>query len=442
MANYKLLKLIIPICALTSTTAWEYGCQKVDFVTFQCKGEIPVDLPSGVSKVELNLDHSIEEVMWFNSSLFTGSGWKNISTLSIVEESKKHDVVFSNMCFAELLNLMELRVHIPFSYFLAGALSRTTNIKILDLTNCSVVTNIDLMDILSPGNLPSLRTLILFRIGYIIVSPDFDFDSYFWHAISSRPITYLDISYVHVVSYNESAAVEVLYGNLRTLVARGLSIGKILAFEMSVPPSGIKTLDLSESFIPSFPLCVLNTISEMPALTFNLTEWNVFASVEIMNLDNICTKQAPDVFLRAKNITARFTAPDVWHVRALSLKGNNLAYVDARILCEASSLENLSLAENKMEFLNPDTLSCITALKQLDLSKNLLSMMYRNNNLTFSNLLSKLPELISINLGSNDLVNLPREFFSNNKKLRDIILADNQISQIHFDISHLKICSG
>lgn len=128
MANYKLLKLIIPICALTSTTAWEYGCKKVDFVTFQCKGEIPVDLPSGVSKVELNLDHSIEEVMWFNSSLFTGSGWKNISTLSIVEESKKHDVVFSNMCFAELLNLMELRVHIPFSYFLAGALSRTTNI--------------------------------------------------------------------------------------------------------------------------------------------------------------------------------------------------------------------------------------------------------------------------------------------------------------------------
>lgn len=293
---------------MTSTTAWEYGCKKVDFVTFRCKGEIPVDLPSGVSKVELNLDQTFEEEMWINSSFFIGPGWKNISTLSVIEQSKKHIVIFSNMCFAELLNLTELRIHIPFAYFLPGALSRTNNIKILDLTNCSDITNNELMGVLFPGNLPSLETLILFRAGYML--QNFDFDSYFWHAISSRPITYMDISYVHVASYNESAAVDVLYGNLRTLIARGMSIGQIYAYDMSVPPSGIKYLDISESFIPSFPLCLADTISEMPDLTFSLMEYNVFASVETMILDNICAKQAPNVFLRAKDITGRFTVPD------------------------------------------------------------------------------------------------------------------------------------
>ena len=107
----------------------------------------------------------------------------------------------------------------------------------------------------------------------------------------------------------------------------------------------------------------------------------------------------------------------------LSLQHNLIANIDQTSLHGLSaSLTSLNLAANKLKFIHRDALRNITMLEQLQLQENELEKV--------PEALSHLNQLTHLNLASNLIGQLPRDFMQPGSKLQELNLAANLIPNI------------
>ena len=141
------------------------------------------------------------------------------------------------------------------------------------------------------------------------------------------------------------------------------------------------------------------------------------------------------VFKNISNLWLECSVP--WNLKLLSFNGNSLIYFDVKFIGTYLTLETLLLAQNDMEYLNPESLITVARLKLLDLSDNRLGLMSRRNDSIFKSARVHLPELNEISLARNELTTLPDQFCARNDKLQMINLAGNFLEQVHFTVRHL-----
>ena len=124
------------------------------------------------------------------------------------------------------------------------------------------------------------------------------------------------------------------------------------------------------------------------------------------------------VFKNISNLWLECSVP--WNLKLLSFNGNSLIYFDVKFIGTYLTLETLLLAQNDMEYFNPESLITVARLKHLDLSENRLGLMSRRNDSILKLALVRLPELNEISLARNELTTLPDQFCARNDKLQMI----------------------
>ena len=163
----------------------------------------------------------------------------------------------------------------------------------------------------------------------------------------------------------------------------------------------------------------------------------MLAGAKEIVLDDMCPMAGPKHYLRhLRNIS--FVSSIHWNTTKLSLNKCRLAYLDIEIACRYPMLESFSIADNSMEYLSPRLILCLSTLRHLDISGNMLCLMNTRNSSHFKTLLRNLPVLQNVSLAGNRLTSLPATFFASNCALETIDLSINALEQVRVQLSHLK----
>ena len=401
-----------------------------------CYKNIPEHVPDGISEVVL---HNLRNETVLAESVFGGPGWNNITSLTIGSRRFSDVLTFKENSFVNLVKLESLSLHLSQTVFVPGAFNGLLNVVTLDMTNSSFIKRTDFNNIiLKPGTFPKLDKLVLVRLG---IDQELYLNETFWQQIEAKPITNLDISYVQAHEFNYTAMVDHCT-QIRIFRARGLHVGHMYGeFRRLNRLPNLEVLDLSEYYITDNIACIVPRLEDRSNFTANTRHINVISSISELYLDNLCVSHrsaTPHYVLKnISNIRLESSVP--WNVKLLSFNGNSLTYFDVGVIGTYLTLETLLLAQNDMEYFNPESLLTVTRLKHLDLSDNRLGLMSRRNSSIFQSALVHLPELKNIILARNELSFLPDQFFERNDKLQIINIAGNFLEQIHFTVRHLYV---
>lgn len=397
----------------------------------KCYYFIPKHLPDGVTRVELILSLNVTNI---RSSHFEGKGWSNITSLVIISSSFTEELRFSAGCFGTLIRLKELHIHVIRSLLHTDAFSGLRSLEVLDLTNSTDMTRYDLLKVLAASSLPKLRTLIIAGIG---IEYGYTMDEDFWAQIEKLKVSYLDISYVRTNTFNATALI-IHSKYLRTLIARGVSIGLFLEPEVSFDVlTKVEVLDFSGISNIGKAACVVSRFSDYKNMVLSLDKVKALSTVRDLYIDSLCNGQGVvHNFTNLRNISFESTVPV--NLESLSVNKNGLAYFDVTFSGYYTKMIQLSASDNLMEYLNPNVLLSLYSLNNLDLSMNKLESMNRQNAMQFQALLKPLSDLRHFNLLRNGLLSIPEFFFTNNSKKETIDLSGNKLQQVHFELKRLR----
>ena len=118
----------------------------------------------------------------------------------------------------------------------------------------------DLNDIiLDSGTFPKLEKIVLVRLGG---AQGLSLNKTFWEQIPARPITYLDISYMHahVLYLNEMVD---YCTNIRIIRARGLHVSRMFgSYHQIKTVANLEVLDLSEYYVATNLACIVSFVED------------------------------------------------------------------------------------------------------------------------------------------------------------------------------------
>ena len=213
-------------------------------------------------------------------------------------------------------------------------------------------------------------------------------------------------------------------------------------------PATVTSLDLSNNSIKEIPEGLLdgktalesfyiesNYVKDIPAGLFkdatNLN-WITFSGNELTSIEK-------DDFAGLSNLTILdLTSNEIGSIEAgafndlvkteqLGLGTNNLSSLPEDLLTPmANTLYMISLYENNFTQI-PKTVEKATALEDLSVFNNKLTSV---DNIDFS----KLPELKTLNLKSNDITELPSGMLAKNANLQSVDFFDNRITSVSTDM--------
>ena len=401
----------------------------------QCYAYIPTHIPDGISEVVL---HSLSDGTVLAESVFDGPGWNTITSLTIDSRSVTDDLMIQENSFVNLVGLESLGLHISHTKLESGAFNGLLNVTTLDMTNSIFIHTAVLNGIiLHPGTFPKLEKLVLIRLG---IDYGLSLNNTFWKRIETRPVSYLDISYVQASELDINAMLKHCT-KIRTLRTRGLNVRKVYGGLRNLTKlPNLEVLDFSECDSIRNVACQVPTLFDIPVYTVHTRNANCISNIRELYLDNICglnlAGSRNHVLKNISNI--RLESSEPWNLKLLSFNGNSLTYFDVQFIGEYLTLETLFLAQNDMEYFNPKSLLTVAMLKHLDLSDNRLGLMSRHNGSIFQSALVHLPELKNLSLARNELTFLPDHFFANNDRLQIINLAGNFLEQVHFTVRNLQ----
>ena len=421
-----LVLLLQGLTAQSQNVTTDNNCVREGNTTYRCENRIPKAVPQGCTNVIL--EH-FEQDMNLNSSMFNTPGWGHVTDLVVgspwYNVLNQIEVSFGYQCFSELVNLEYLSIHVKLGDIMNGSFHGLNNVHTLNLSCVQNVHEHYLQLILAPDSLPNIKTLIMRDVD--IQHSNLYLNEYFWRSLFERSVAYVDISSEAIVTNMSS-----FYSycdNIETFIVRGTHVIKAISFTKQ-PCRKLNYVDVSEVKFTDMIVCSLDKpLIYNKSEIISLADLYVLSNVETIIADDICTKPSKQIHITDE---ARIRFKDSFDMKTLSVRGNNLVYLDIRILCETPSLQNLTLADNNMEYMSPDLLACVFTLKYLDLSNNSLGLMSIYNKTKFRGLLEPLYNLVNVNLANNRLSCLPIGIFSNNTKLEVINLSDNSLSQIEF----------
>lgn len=169
----------------------------------------------------------------------------------------------------------------------------------------------------------------------------------------------------------------------------------------------------------------------------NHEEYTALLTPENINISGIVPREN---FLTIENCSFEFDRDPNILTKSLTLRANNLKRLGVQLVClnyYISSIQNVDISNNGLEFLHPGLLSCTPNLKQIDLSNNQLNEMVQQDTQLFEILFSGLTALQDINLSNNELRFMPRKTFENCRNIKVLDLSNNQLEHVHFLLKQL-----
>ena len=343
-------------------------------------------------------------------------------------------IYIRNDSFINLVNLETLVINIVKNDFENRAFIGLGNLQVLDISNSTDISNTELKGMLAPQRIPNLQSLSMKKLG--VGKAGLKLDDHFWSMVNKTSLSYIDLSDVQAVSSDLRSLLQHC-DHIETVIFRNLVTGLVIEARGSkYPPcKKLRTFDMSGMITPGLHVCFFDlTIANIHDIPYNMDELTPLANAETITADNLCNSRFGK--RRFKNITGvRIVSNISFHLKEVSLKKNNLVYLDVEVLSGMPPIESVSLAENNIEFLSPGLLASIHTLHHLDLSYNSLGLMSTRNETKFRELMKPLFNLVNISLANNMLSYLPSDFFSNNTRLEVIDLSGNILAQINFFIT-------
>ena len=101
-------------------------------------------------------------------------------------------VYFGHACFAELLRLEHLSIHVSFGRFVNGSFYGLNEVEILDLSNLDNMVESDLRLFFANDAFPNINTMIMYNAG--TTHSSLALNDYFWQMMFERSVPYIDIS--------------------------------------------------------------------------------------------------------------------------------------------------------------------------------------------------------------------------------------------------------
>ena len=426
--NYgTILVLLIHVFAVQSQYVTVKGCVRENELTIRCEDYIPSNVPAGVTKVIL--EHFSNDTI-ITSSLFVESGWNNVTNfvvnnpLSQQTNYSRNRITFGYRCLNQLVELESLSINVVLGGFVNGSFRGLNQVKFLDISGISNMDETILRLVLAPDSLLDIKTLIMRNVDS--AHSKLTLNDYFWQMVYNRSISYIDISSPSITA-NMSSFCRYC-DKLETLIVEGNKVIDSHTCKRR-PCAKLKVVEISKLSLSDETSCLNIPPFILHRYVVPISKFKPFANVEKLSMDDICLQSSYKVVITDRD-GLRFDYS--FAVKELSLRRNNLVYLDVWIICEKPMLQSLILSENNMEYMSPDLLSCVYTLEILDLSNNLLGLMSVRNETLFRRLLKPLYNLIKINLAQNKLSHLPIDFFQNNTRLEVIDLNNNALTQIEF----------
>ncbi|KAL4231081.1 tRNA-dihydrouridine(20) synthase [NAD(P)+]-like protein [Mactra antiquata] len=403
---------------------------------------VPEEIPDGVQNVNIK-DFALETLFDLHNELFRSNTWKNVKSLDFDDDfgDRLNLVHIRNKTFMNLQELKVLRMSCRTSFQIEpDAFKGLDKIKQLDFSGCTRLDLAILMKYLNGSDkVPNLEQLILSGI-YNIATQGIHIDRTFSRCLAGKPLKIIDLSRTHISLFDCSVLTD-----LNHLIAVNLSRAIVdkRAKNCNPDPSfhGLD-VDLSYSTINGAYISLgihtyanLNIVASAKNISLVAT---FILSTRSLNLTAL--NEGPEILLYNIKIWAVDSINSIY-TKELILKQNNLKWFDVRIDCnniDASSIEILDVSENGMEYIHPSLIACLSGIKHLDLSANNLNAMRMEDVDLFGQLLNRSKQLQYINLASNMLVDIPVDFFKGSNSLVTINLSGNRLTQVHFELHHLK----
>ncbi|KAL4218597.1 Toll-like receptor 7 [Mactra antiquata] len=402
---------------------------------------VPEEIPDGVLSVTIKDFMLDKDLFVTHDELFQSESWKNVKYLTFKDDQDISSTRFI-LKDATLINLHQLkmlRIHMnSILIFEPNAFLGLENVNTLDFTGCTGLHLYRLRKALNGlDKVPNLEHLSL---QGVYSYDGLNFDRTFISCLHGKPLKTLDFSKTHIASF------EVAF--LWTISDLEFINVSRVTFEVSdsyqfanVTPADVHRMGVDISYSTAGSLANPFSSNTFANLKIPFVEdsipWSLYFALRMLNISGFNVGQP----CRLYNI-------EIWSVHKFKIlinqliaKRNKLQRLDINLDCDnfdISSIIHFDLSENTLEYLHPSLPNCMTGLEHLDLSVNNLNDMLKENEQLFGQLLNNTERLKYISLASNQLVDLPDDFFEGNKNLVAINLAGNRLTQVHFKLHHLK----
>ena len=389
-----------------------------------CNDCIPLTVPDTVDEIVLKALHGYR----LAAHEFCNVSWANVKMLSILNDFDEPsaniivDYAFDCLNKVETLKLTigDLRVLNANTFY--GLL----NVRVLDLTGCSRLETPALTTALSLNTvIPNLNQLVLSNMGSVYSG--IQLSQEFIDVLAQRNITELNLSSSFVETEN------IPFGRLcETLQIFNFSNTRIL-YTSTIPRvacESLQVVDLSGTQFSQTIIIPKNlTIKDVKWLWDRAETSEFFSRVRVLLLNNALPV---DHHIYIYNSTFIFAVNN--SLAELHFGGMNIPIFELEMGFRPNRLTYFDISNNRIERLGPNTFRSLEHLKKLDLSNNKIGMSTTD---TFTIVFRNNTKLMSLNLAYNDLVYLPEKVFQFNRRLEQLNLTGNKITQIHFEISEL-----
>ena len=427
-----LLFLAVPTCISASETATfptvNGACLpncSCSHTAMKCNGFIPFAIPEPFQELILSGIDSEE----FQPRRFChlDDSWDTLTALAIISVraiSTGPYNLFSGV-FDCLGNVATFQFQSDrLTFFDNLTFTGLSNVTSLDLSGCIMMNWDDLYDTFTVSqNFPKLDSLILSGAG-TFGSIIFNLDDTFINALSTRPLEYLDLSYINI-GFNFWNSGNICK-TLKYLSYAGSNVRFTSLFVISNTCESLRVLDISDTSESKIIFQQNHCVNDYLNLGFLL---RFYAAVEIIFLNRIITSSTK---FMPSNCTLYLY--DGSHITDIHFSQNYLPNFD--ILLMNDQIKVLNLSKDSITDINPNAFEGLSSLRELDLSFNKLSKM-ESFEKRFSELFRYNLHIKHVHLNGNELKYVPDETFVSNVYLEHLDLSNNSLTQIDFEVSHL-----
>lgn len=432
--------LYIILCLVTKTSSQK--CEKVDVVSIKCD-HIPTIIDAGITKVYIQNVTSERNVTVIRRSNFSAVNWEKVEYLEFSDHENKArfavNFIFQNECFANLVSLRELRIHLKYLHIYPEIFVGLDSVETVDLGNCPRLKYSQLVQAFNgTKRLPRLNKLILSNWSRVSGRNALN-DSFV--DVLPRNITYIDasssqISILNVTSFakklNHLAVLNISYSVVTEISTKYMTQTDL---------KHLQIVDLSYATLPSRSVPILPGRTEIKNIQGKASQLHprtrlIFSPLTLNGSGIISAFSS----IYIENSTFTIDKDLQTLTQNIILQNNQLKRLDINVICDKHKLSSFRLVDfsaNGMEYLHPSILYCMPNLVTVDLSKNNLYILAEENPSLFEMFFSELPNLKFISLADNLLREIPIDFFSKSKMVETIDLSRNHLQQITFKLSDL-----
>lgn len=423
----------------------ETGCEVRGIRSLICK-VLPKKVPRGIEEVVSQ--YTCHQSGIIDLETFKDVSWKQVKVLQIedneyVNKTDVHSIIeIKSHGFSALINLEELHLNSLYlkkmeRYSLKGLHS----LRLLDLDRCPWLSfDQSVLPMLAESTeLQELQEVSMRSINTFTDERAFSLNSSFFNTTMFKQIQRFHagentIDQLDLSSLQRNSACDYLQ-EVDLSKSKIEAMNDILLWKPICP--NILNFNLHSAILPDRAVRFFDEGFIPKEVSVNSSNFLTFIySIEAIDLTGILPDENKG-FLKNGTIL-RLSETTDWKLRKVNIGHNYLKIVNLTILCKGILIDELNITGNEIEFINPNSISCLTSMKILDLSHNRLGTMERNYPDLFKELLLPFDALTYLDLRHNYLTYIPEDFLQANPKLEFLDLSYNELKSVSFNIGRLK----